>query len=188
MTKLAPTLLMVLAVPSLALAQKAKEPAAAPPAAPAPAPEVKKTADAFSGTWTFDGTVTGIPGTKEAVKVKENFVCRKAGGGRVVACSGTATVPGLGKLEDEALVTYDEEGKSIRFVGMSSTGEVHDHKCIWKDDKTMTCEPLAITVGGQPATVDFTATFSDPKNVHMVETTTLKDGSKMSFDGTGKRK
>jgi hypothetical protein len=168
-------------VSGLALAQ-------APPAPPAPPPELKKTVDAFTGTWTFDGTLTGIPGTKGPVKVKETFLCKKAGGGRVVTCTGAAEAPGLGKVQDEALITYDVEAKVVRFVGMSSLGEVHDHRCTWKDDKTLACEPLALTVDGKPATVDFTVTFTDAKNVTMNETTTLKDGSKFAFDGKGKRK
>src|SRR6185295_16676799 len=115
-------------VPGLALAEGAPT---------APAPEVKKTVEAFVGEWKLEGALTGVPGKVGQVKVKETFKCKKVGGGRVVSCHGKAVAEGLGKVEDEALVTYDEEGKTIRFIGMSSLGEVHDHKCIWKDDKSM---------------------------------------------------
>ena len=52
----------------------------------------------------------------------------------------------------------------------------------------MACEPLALTSMGQPATVDFTVTWTDAKNVSFVETTTMKDGSKVAYEGKGKRK
>src|SRR5262245_23958188 len=164
--------------------------AAGAPAQPAPAPpppEVKKTVDAFTGTWTFDGNLT-MPGAAAPVKVKETFTCKKVAGGRVVSCTGSAKVPGMGKMEDVALVTYDAEGKKVRFVGMNSMGEVHDHACTWKDDKSLGCEPLHITAMGAPATVTLEMSWTDPKNAKLNETTTMKDGSKMSFDGVGKRK
>ena len=170
---------------SAAFAEGEKEkPAAA--AAPTLPPEVKKTVEAMLGTWAWDGTVTGMG--KDPIKAKETFVCKKAAGGRAVSCNGKGTIPGMGNVEDEALVTYDVEGKNIRFVGISSTGEVHDHKCTWKDDKTMTCDPLTVTVGGQSASVALTMSFPDAKTMVMNETTTMKDGSKVAFDGKGKRR
>jgi hypothetical protein len=156
--------------------------------APAPPPEVKKTVDAFAGNWTFEGTLTGVPGIKDGSKLKETLACRNSGGGRMVSCSGKANLPGMGTVEDEALAAWDVETKSFRFVGMSSLGEIHDHNCTWKDDKTATCEPLALTVGGQPATVDLTMTWPDAKSITIVETTTMKAGGKMVYAGTGKRK
>ncbi len=202
MRSLSRSTLLLVAAASLAHAQadkaapqaKEKPPvparAAAAPAQPAPAPpppEVKKTVDAFVGTWTFDGNLT-LPGGAAPVKVKETFTCKKVAGGRVVSCSGSAKVPGMGKMEDVALVTYDAEGKKVRFVGMNSMGEVHDHMCTWKDDKSLGCEPLRVTAMGAPATVTLEMSWSDPKTVKMNETTTMKDGSKMIFDGGGKRK
>lgn len=158
------------------------------PAPAAPPPEVKRTVDAFVGSWTMEGTVTGVPGMKDAVKVKQTMVCKKAAGGMVASCAGNGVAAGLGKMEDVLLATYDAEGKAVRIVGMSSMGEVHDHKCAWKDDKTITCDPLAITAGGAPATVDLTATWPDAKSFTVTESTTTKDGSKMVFEGKGKRK
>jgi hypothetical protein len=172
-------------VAAVAFGEGEKEKAAPATAATLP-PEVKKTVDAMAGSWAWDGTVTGMG--KEPIKAKETFVCKKAAGGRAVSCNGKGSMPGIGNVEDEALVAYDVEGKSIRFVGFSSTGEIHDHKCIWKDDKTMTCDPLAVTVGGQPASVALTVTFPDAKSMVMNETTTMKDGSKVAFDGKGKRR
>lgn len=159
----------------------------APAAPPAPPPEVKKTVDAFVGTWTFEGNVM-LPGAKAPLKATESITCRSAAGGRAAACSGKANIPGLGAMEDDALVTYDAEAKNVRFVGMDSMGEVHDHICAWKDDKTLACQTLNIMVQGQPASVEFTMTFPSAKDCTFNETTTMKDGSKMSFDGKGKRK
>lgn len=173
---------------SPALAGDAKTADKKAPAAPAaPPPEVKKTVDAFVGSWTFEGNVM-LPGAKAPIKATETITCRAAAGGRAAACTGKANVPGLGALEDDALVTYDAEAKNVRFVGMDSMGEVHDHICAWKDDKSLACQTLNVTVQGQPATVEFNMTFPSAKECTFNETTTLKDGSKMSFDGKGKRK
>jgi hypothetical protein len=168
--------------------EKPKTGGGAAPAAPALSPEVKKTVDAFTGTWTFDGAVSGMPGAKGPSKATETLVCKKAGGGRVVSCSGKGTVAGLGRVEDEALVAWDAEAKNVRFVGMSSTGELHDHTCNWKDDNTLACEPLSVTAEGQPATVDLDMKWADAKHMSINETTTMKDGSKIVFEGVAKRK
>ncbi len=166
-------------------AKKEAPAAAKKDAPPPPPPELKKTVDAMIGTWTMEGTVTGM--AKDPIKVKETYVCKKAAGGRAVSCTGKGNVPGMGVMESEALVTYDAEGKNVRFVGMDSMGEVHDHICQWKDDKNLACDPLNITAMGQPATVDFNMTWSDAKNMSMAETTTMKDGTKVAYEGKGKR-
>lgn len=198
MNKLTAVLALSL-LPTLAFAEDKKaEPAKAPAAekkaaaadkkAPAKEelpPEVKKTVDAMTGNWTFDGTVTGMG--PEPIKVKETFACKKAAGGRAVLCHGSAKIPGMGTMEEEGLVTYDVNGKDVRFIGVNSMGEMHDHHCSWKDDKTLACEPLAITDEGQAATVDFTTTWTDAKNLAMTETTTRKDGTKVTYEGKGKR-
>ena len=164
----------------------AKAAAPAPAAPPAPPPELKKTVDAFVGTWTIDGTAT-MPGGAPT-KVKETIVCTKAVAGRVASCTGHANVPGMGKMEDLMIVTYDVEAKKVRVMGMSSLGEVHDHVCTWKDDKTLACDPLQIVAMGNPATVTLEMSWSDAKTVTMNETVTMKDGSKMSMEGVGKKR
>jgi hypothetical protein len=128
------------------------------------------------------------PGAKGPSKAQETFVCDKAAGGRAVACTGKGSVAGIGPAEDVALITWDAEAKNVRFVGMSSMGEVHDHTCSWKDDKTLACDPLSVTVDGQPATVDLHMEWSDAKHLYMTETTTMKGGTKVVFEGAGKRK
>ena len=158
--------------------------AAADKAPPLP-PEVKQIVQAFTGTWKFEGTLTGLPGTTGPMKVKENIHCEKAAGGRVVSCTGKGTP---GDYTDVAIASYDVNAKVVRFVAMDSEGAIHDHTCRWKDPATLACDPLAITAeGGQPATVDLTFTFPDKKSCVMVETTTLKDGSKIVGEFKGKR-
>ncbi|HKA87365.1 MAG TPA: hypothetical protein VKE22_06840 [Haliangiales bacterium] len=156
-------------------------------AAAAPPSEVKRTVDAFVGNWTFNGKLT-LPGGK-AVDVKnEAFDCSKVAGGTVIACTGKADIPGVGASEDTALIAWDAEAKKLHLVGADSSGLFHDHVCAWKDDKTLTCDPLAVTVEGQPATVDFTAIWADAKNITMIETWTMKDGSKWGYEGKGRRR
>jgi hypothetical protein len=178
----------LVAHPSLAKQPKAEaKTGGAEAAAPGP-PEVKKTVDAFVGTWVFDGKVSGLPGAKGPTTAKETVVCRKGGGGRVASCSGKGTVSGVGPVEDEALITWDAGAGNVRFVGMSSMGDVHDHVCSWKDDRTLACEPLTITAAGQQATVDLDLTWADARHLTLRETTAVKDGSKVMFEATGTRK
>jgi hypothetical protein len=158
--------------------------AQAPAAPPAPPPEVKKTVDTFSGNWTVEGTVTGIPGTKGPVKMKESVSCQKAAGGLVAVCTGKGTAEGLGPVQDVLLVTWVAQEKAMHIVGADSMGEFHDHKCAWKDDKTVACDPLTVPAG----TVDLSMTVPDAKSFAVTETTTMKDGSKVTFDGKGKKK
>ena len=158
--------------------------AEAPAAPPAPAPEVKKTVDTFVGNWTVEGTLTGIPGTKGPVKAKETVACQKASGGRVAVCFGKGSAEGLGPMSDVLLVSYVESEKAIHIVGADSMGTYHDHKCAWKDDKNIGCDALTTPEG----TVDLVMSIPDAKNASVTETTTMKDGSKLVFDGKLKRK
>jgi hypothetical protein len=180
--------LAVGALVTIAAHGEAKETAKAGAASPAPPPEVKKTVDAFAGTWEFEGKASGLPGAKEPSKANETLVCKRAGGGRIVSCSGKGNVASLGKIEDETLIAWDAEAKNVRFVGMSSTGELHDHTCHWKDDRTLACDPLSVTAEGQPATVTLDMTWADAKHLSFNETTTMQDGSKLVFEGTAKRR
>src|SRR5689334_15697855 len=115
-TRFAVVAVSLLAAAAFADDKKAPEKKEAAPALPA---EVKKTVDAMAGKWAMEGTITGM--SKDPMKVKETFTCKKAAGGRAVYCNGKANVPGMGAVEDEALVTWDVEGKALRFVGVSST-------------------------------------------------------------------
>ncbi|HSN30025.1 MAG TPA: DUF1579 family protein [Kofleriaceae bacterium] len=182
-----------ISVASAAPDDKAKAPApakdakAAAPAPAPPPPELKKTVDAFVGNWTIDGTAT-MPGGAAPMKLKETVVCTKAVAGRVASCTGRANIPGMGKVEDLMVVTYDAEAKKVRVMGISSMGDVHDHVCTWKDDKTLACDPLQVTAMGSPATVTFEMTWTDAKTATMNETVTMKDGSKMTMEGVGKKR
>jgi hypothetical protein len=188
MNRLIALAIMTLVAAGAAYAVEAKDEAKhGGPAQAATPPEVKRTVDAFAGTWAVEGEVSGLPGAKGPSKAKETFVCHKAAGGRVVSCSGKGSVAGMGPVEDAALIAWDAEAKNVRFVGMSSTGELHDHTCSWKDDKTLACDPLSVTADGQPAIVDLHVQWSDAKHMSMTETTTTKDGSKVVFEGRGSR-
>ena len=155
--------------------------------APPPDPNIKKTVDALAGSWVMSGVFTLPDGKKVDVK-GETFDCKRVAGGTAVSCTDKLNIPGMGISDGIALIAWDGEIKKVHVVGADSLGLFHDHTCVWKDDKTLTCDPLESSVGGNAATVDFTATFSDAKNVSMTETFTMKDGSKWGYDGKGKRK
>jgi hypothetical protein len=162
-----------------AAADKAAAAPAAPAAKAAPAPEVKKTVDAFVSIRPQEIEMTA-PGMDKPITTKFNMSCKKASGGRAAACTAKMKGP-QGPWEGSFLASYDEGTKTVHFMGVTSDGEVHDHVCRWTDDKTVTCDPLKYTtVDGAQAYEDLKMTF-DGKNsgFHVVQT--LPDGGKLTM-------
>lgn len=157
-----------------------------PPTPPAPAPEVKKTVDAFVGNWKVDAAITP-PGAPAPVKFKAKIACKKISAGKAVGCALTAKVPQMGAYEANVMVAWDPYSKAVHFMSISSDDEVHDHKCAWKDDKTLSCEPLKGGSMGQAITEELSFTWDGPKSMTHRSTTTFGDGSKVVFEGTGKK-
>ena len=153
--------------------------------APAPPPELKKTVEAFAGNWVFDATVIA-PGLSPT-KMKMKMDCQKTALGKGVACSGNASIPGMGPWQGSFMVGYDLLAKQVHFMGVTSDEEVHDPKCLWKSDTSLVCETLKGGLGAQPATEELAFT-AGPKMLAFKSVTTLKDGSKIDFEGTAKRK
>src|SRR3954464_4035364 len=85
---------------------------AADPPTPPPAPEIKKTVDAFVGTWNLKSSLT-LPGGAAPIKFDEKIDCKKAVMGRAALCVDTYTVPGMGAMEYDFLVGWDVEGKAV---------------------------------------------------------------------------
>jgi hypothetical protein len=82
-------------------------------------------------------------------------------------------------------VGYDTFGKAFHFMGMMSDEEVHDHKCSWKGN-ALECEALKGGMGGGPVTEDLRFTF-DGKTSGFTSVCTFTDGSKATFEASGKR-
>jgi hypothetical protein len=151
-------------------------------------PEVAKTVDAFVGKWAFEAAFTeGAGGAPTKAKMKMD--CKKIALGQAADCSYATKLPDGGPLEGEAMVAYDRERKEVHFMAMTSQGEVHDHRCRWKDDQTLDCEPLAASAGGQPLkeALSFGWTAGG-KTMTFKSVSTTKDGKALTFEGTGKRK
>jgi hypothetical protein len=153
--------------------------------APAPPPELKKTVEAFTGNWAMDGAVTLPGGTPTKMKMKLD--CRKTALGKGVACSGTANIPGMGPWQGSFMVGYDQLTKQVHFMGVTSDEEVHDHKCAWKGDTSLECEPLKGGLGAQPATEELSFAVG-PRMLGFKSTTIMKDGSRIGFEASGQRK
>jgi hypothetical protein len=151
--------------------------------APPPAPELKRTVDAFAGKWLYDTTIT-MPGGKP-VKAKLTMDCRKTALGKGVSCLWSGNIPGDGPFEGTAVVGYDTFGKKVHFMGIFSDEEVHDHACAWSGNE-LKCEPLKGGMGGGPVTEEFSLNF-DGNNSSWVSICTFKDGSKGTFDAKGRR-
>jgi uncharacterized protein DUF1579 len=132
--------------------------AAEKPAAKAVAPEIEKTVAALAGRWTLSTTVTA-PGTAP-VTFPETVECRRAVMGRALSCVDTATMPGMGATEYAYLIGYDVETGTVHLFSIGSPGEVHDHKCVWRGEKALDCEPHVGTMGGAPSTETVSFVFA----------------------------
>ena len=175
-------ILCVLVVSLQAATARAAESA---PAAPPMPPEVKKTVDAFNGKWVFDGVVS-MEGKQ--VKGKITIDCKKIALGNAVMCTMKGTLPGFPPEDNGVMVGYDMGGKVVHFMAMTTGGEMHDHKCQWKDEKTLSCDPLAyIAMDGSAATEDLSFSWSDPKTSSFKALITV-GSMKVTFEGAGKRK
>jgi hypothetical protein len=150
---------------------------------PPAAPELKKTVDAFAGHWVFDGTIT-LPGGKPK-RTKTKLDCTKAAGGKAVYCVEDTTVVDLGPMHAVYLVGYDTFGKRVHFMAMTSDEAVHDHRCDWKTDRELACEPLKAGMNGAPVTEEFSISFNG--NAAVFKATMTQDGGPMTFDAKGKR-
>lgn len=146
---------------------------------------MKKTVDAFKGSTPFSCELTA-PGMDKPSKFRMAFDCKKTALGRGVQCAGSAPKTSMGPWQGHFMVAYDEGAKAVHFMALTSDGEVHDHVCQWKGD-TLACDPLRYAVpGGGLATEDLTMAWSGRK-VTFASTTSMPDGSKLVFNGTGMR-
>lgn len=159
--------------------------AATPPPLP---PEVKQTVDAFVGKWVMDAAIA-MPGAGARTKFKMSLDCKKIALGNGVQCTMSGKISDLGPLEQTCLVGHDpQSGTGTHMMCITSMGEVHDHKGTWKDDKSLVFEPFKFTSAGKTATEDVSVTWPDTKSLVFTSVVTMEDGSRTTFEATGKRK
>ena len=141
---------------------------------PAVPKEVRRTVELLEGHWTFQGTDTE-PGKDEPATVSMEIDCKSAALGAAVACRLTGTVSGFGPVEAASVVGYDAEEKVVHWMEVSSTGEYHDHKGLWKKDRIV-FEPLAYTAAGKKCTERFSLVFPAPNKMMLKSVTETEDG------------
>ena len=134
-------------------------PAAFADDAPSLPPEVKKTVDAFVGHWTLTGTDME-PGAKAPAPVKAVIDCKSAANGLAVNCLTHADVSGS-PVEAASVIGYSPDEHVVRWMEISSSGEYHDHRGVWKGNE-IDFEPLTYTVSGAKMTEYFTPSFPSP--------------------------
>ena len=164
-----------LAVPSTTLAQTP---------APATPPEVKKTVDAFLGSWAVTGT-DKEPGSKEPVHFNISIDCERAALGAAVSCRFAGELPGVGPIEASSVIGFSPDEKVVRWMEISSTGEYHDHKGRWKGDQ-IEFEPLTFSIGGGKATERLSVGFPSPGQLTLKSVTETSDWAS-TLQCTGKR-
>jgi len=158
------------------------KPGAMPPAPP----EVQKTVDAFAGRWTIKGTLA-VPGATAPAPATLTIECKQTALGKAVVCTWNGEATGMGPLEAGGLVGYDPVDKVVHFMAITSDGEFHDHKGTWKDDKSLVFEPLKYNSAMGPATEDLRLSFAAANQMSFNSVTTMADGSKVTFEGSGTR-
>ena len=151
----------------------------------APPPEIKRTVDAIIGAWSGKMTakVPGFP--SEAFDWAMD--CKPVAQGAGASCTNTGKAS-IGSMAESCLLAYDPEGKSVHYMCVTSMGEVHDHKGVWKDDKTIEFEPLRAGMMGQLVTETNRWYFPDTNTIEKTSIVTLADGSSMNFQFVGKRR
>jgi hypothetical protein len=122
-----------------------------------PPSQVKRTADAFVGQWSFEGS-DAEPGVKERLKVTMNIDCRLVAPGAAVACTLSGNVANSGPIEAANIIGYDPEEQIVHWMEISSTGEYHDHRGKWKGE-IIAFEPLVYKSAGKKCTETFTLSF-----------------------------
>jgi hypothetical protein len=145
-------MLLSVFIPGLSAAEEHEQP---------PSPEIKKTVDAFAGSWTGTGDVV-LPG-KQPVGVTLAIDCTKTALGRAVVCTYRGKTA-FGPTEATLLVGYDELGKAVHIMAATSDGEVHDHACRWKAD-TIACDLYKGAMGTLPITEELAITVESRKLV-----------------------
>jgi hypothetical protein len=154
-------------------------PATAPASPGALPPEVKKTVDAFAGTWLFKGTFTLSGSAPEGTT--ENLVCTKTALGRGVYCHDVSP----GAFEESQLIAYDKRSGRVRFMIVASNGEVSDRVCRWTDDRTLACEPYAAGTGADQMLDTVTMTLDGNRGRY--HSTGTLGGKAFDFDAVGER-
>lgn len=151
----------------------------------APAPEVKRTVEAITGTWTGKMTAR-VPGfAPEAFDWTMD--CKSAALGAGASCSNSGQAS-IGLMAESCLLAYDPAGKAVHYMCVTSMGEVHDHKGQWKDDKTIEFEPLRAGMMGQLVTETNRWYFPDANTITKTSVVELSNGTSMNFEFNGKRR
>ena len=151
----------------------------------APAPEIKKTVDAFVGHWTLTGT-DQEPGSQEPERFGLVIDCKRASLGAAVSCLIAGRLPGVGPVEAAAVIGYSPDEKRVRWMEISSTGEYHDHKGQWNGD-AIEFEPLQYSVAGKQATEYLSIRFPSPGQQMLRSVTETVEG-KSILEWSGRRR
>lgn len=104
-----------------------------------------------------------------------------------MACNLLAECAVAGPMEATLLIGYDAEENVVHFMGVSSTGEYHDHRGQWKGN-AIEFERLTYTTEmGQQASEELHYSFPSPGVLNL--RSTIRDGQgTMTLSGEGRRR
>ena len=135
---------------------------------------VKRTAAAFAGHWSFHGSVTE-PGSTTAVALTAVMDCKPAVSGAAVACSLSAKVAGS-PVTAAMVIGFNAADQRVYWMEISSSGEYHAHRGSWRGD-TVEFEPLVTQTEHGSSTERLQVAFPSTGTLILRSTTTTTDGA-----------
>ncbi len=147
---------------------------------------VQKVVDAFFGEWTFHIRLM-LPGATAVRTTTTRFCARKIANGYGVELIGHGDLGEMGKYEEAVLVSYDVGEQLVRFMNVTSLGQVNDFQGRWENDNTIVFAPLKTWRMGKRATVNWSIHFIDAHNMTFQQQTAMEDGTTSSVEATARR-
>jgi hypothetical protein len=144
------------------------------------------TVETFEGKWSFDGRVTP-PGETQSMPVKLDLDCQRTAGGKAVRCAYVTHAAGQPDGEGGFLIGYDNYGRKVHFMAMTSDDEVHDHVCSWKDMHDLDCGVLEGGLGGQKVAEELRFRCESPGVLSVYSNSRFADGKRLVLQASGKR-
>lgn len=130
--------------------------------------DVKRTVAALAGQWTFNGTVAEGP---SRAPFEITMTCTPAVFETAVSCALAGRLPGVESMQASALIGYNADDGHVYWMEISSTGEYHAHRGVWRGD-TIQFEPLTFTARGASSTETLSIRVPAPGTLVLKSTTT----------------
>ncbi len=141
--------------------------------------ELERLAEKFVGKWKIDLTIKMPDGS--TLKGKGTAECKQLSLGRGVYSAVRLNVEGMGQYDEDDLWGFDQWTKKMHFYAIASSGALHDHVGMWKDESTLEFHWEGI-YEGKPAAEDVVFRWVSDKELHVHEVDTSDGQPSMTMD------